>query len=118
MRLETIYSGARTLLVVACLTAGVTIAQNANTGEIKGTVQDATRALVQGATVTITNLETGVSVTTTTNAAGIFDSPSVPTGSYTIKFSKTGFKDLVRERVTVRLQTVTVDATLGGRQCL
>ncbi len=113
MRLGTVCNYVRTcLLLVASLTASLAVGQNANTGEIKGAVQDATGALVEGVTVNISNVDTGVSIVSTTNSSGIYDAPSVPTGSYSITFSKAGFKDLVRKGVTLQIQTIAIDATL------
>ncbi len=113
MRPGTVCNYVRTcLLLVASLTASLALGQNANTGEIKGTVQDATGAVVEGVQVAITNVDTGVSIASTTNSAGIYDAPSVPTGPYTITFSKAGFKDFVRKGVTLQIQTIAVDATL------
>jgi hypothetical protein len=54
---------------VATLTASLALGQNANTGEIKGTVQDAMGAVVEGVKVAITNVDTGVSIVSTTNSA-------------------------------------------------
>jgi hypothetical protein len=50
-------------------------------GEIKGTVTDNSGAVVPGVKVTITNLQTGITTVTTSNSAGIYDAPSVPTGA-------------------------------------
>ncbi len=100
------------LLLAAVLTGTLAAGQNANTGEIKGTATDSTGAVVSGVTVTITNVDTGVSIVSTTNAAGIYDVPSVPTGSYTVAFSKAGFKNIVRKGVTLEIQTIAVDGTL------
>lgn len=104
--------GSICILLVATLTAGFVFGQNANTGEIKGTVLDPSGAVVEGVTVTITNVETGGSTVSTTNSAGIYDVPSVPTGPYQVTFTKAGFRDLVRKGVTVQLLTVAIDATL------
>jgi outer membrane receptor protein involved in Fe transport len=100
------------VLLIGCLTTTFAFGQNANTGEIKGTVQDATGAVVGGVKVTIANLSTGVSIVSATNSDGIYDAPSVPTGLYTITFSKAGFKDFVRKGVTLEIQTIAVDGTL------
>jgi len=100
------------LLMLVILIGGFAFGQNANTGEIKGTVVDSTGAVVGGVNVTITNADTGVSTVTTTNSSGIYDVPSIPTGPYAITFSKAGFKDLVRKGVTLQIQTIAVDATL------
>ena len=100
------------LLALVTLIGGFAFGQNANTGEIKGTVVDSTGAVVGGVNVTITNADTGVSTVTTTNSSGIYEVPSIPTGPYAITFSKAGFKDLVRKGVTLQIQTIAVDATL------
>src|SRR5260221_2157788 len=89
------------LLMLVTLIGGFAFGQTANTGEIKGTVTDSTGAVVDKVTVTIVNTETGVSTVTTTNSSGIYDVPSVPTGSYSITFSKSGFKDFVRKGLTL-----------------
>ena len=99
------------LSVVVAL-AQLAVAQNANTGEIKGTVQDSSNAVVADAKVTITNTATGVTTISVTNSDGIYDAPSVPIGPYTITFSKPGFKEFVRQGVTLQIQTIAIDATL------
>src|SRR5882724_9113953 len=113
MRLGNIrHVGRICVLLAATLTTALSFGQNSNTGEIKGTVQDSSGAVVSAATVTITNVETGARIATATNSAGIYDAPSVPTGSYTIIFSKSVFKDLVHKGVVLQVQTITIDATL------
>ncbi len=100
------------LLLVATLTTCFAFGQNANTGEIKGTVSDSTGAVVAGVTVTITSVQTGVAKVATTNSAGIYDVPSVPVGEYRITFSKSGFKTFVRQGLTLQIQTLGIDAIL------
>ena len=113
MRFEMIRRFARMgVVLAAALTASLAFGQNANTGEIKGTALDSTGAVVEGVQVRITNVETGVTIVTTTNSAGIYDAPSVPTGSYSVSFSKAGFRDFVRKGVILQIQTVSVDAIL------
>src|SRR6266851_9797235 len=85
------------LLLLITLTGSIALAQNANTGEIKGTVTDNSGAVLPGVKVTITNVQTGVATVATTNSAGIYDAPSVPIGDYKITFTKEGFRDLVRQ---------------------
>ncbi len=97
-----------TLLLVAPFLQG----QNSNTGEIKGTITDTSNAVVPGATVTIMNVGTGVKTVTATNTDGIYDVPFVPTGEYTITFTKPGFRDDVRKGVTLHLQTIAINASL------
>ena len=112
MRFESRHFGRIGCLLAAVLSAGLAFGQNANTGEIRGTVQDASGAFVQGVKVSITNVETGVNIVSATNSDGLYDVPSVPTGLYTVTFSKDGFKNFVRKGVTLEIQTIAVDGTL------
>ena len=88
------------------------IAQNANTGEIKGGVTDPAGALVSDVAVTVTNIQTNVVITTKTNESGLYDVPFLVPGSYRIKFSKQGFRDLVREGIVLQIETIQVSITL------
>jgi hypothetical protein len=113
MRLEMLRRGGFLLLALAeAIMAPVVKAQNANSGEIRGTVTDASGAVIEGAQISISNVDTGVSIVLTSNGAGIYDAPSVPTGNYTITFSKDGFHELVREGVEVQVQTMSMDVVL------
>src|SRR5450432_2169118 len=89
------------LLSVMLLMTQFALGQNANTGEIKGTATDSTGAVVSGVTVTITNVQTGVNTVVTTNGEGIYDVPAVTVGRYKVTFSKTGFRNLVRDGITL-----------------
>jgi hypothetical protein len=88
------------------------LSQNTNTGEIRGTVTDASGAVVPGVTVTLTNIDTGVTVDFTTNGAGIYDTVSTPPGNYNITFSKEGFKKVVKGPIVLRVAVITEDAVL------
>jgi hypothetical protein len=77
----------RALAVAGCMTA-VLFAQSTNSGDFRGTVTDPTGAVVPGATVTVTNVETGVTKDYTTNADGLYDTFSILPGHYRIVFSK------------------------------
>ena len=112
MRRKRVRRSGLVALLALTLAAASAFGQNANTGEIKGTVTDPSGAVVAGCTVTITDVQTAVNTVTTTNSAGIYDSPSLPIGLYRIAFSKAGFKSFVREGITLQIQTIAVDATL------
>jgi len=86
--------------------------QNANTGEVKGLLTDTSGAVLADVAITITNVQTGIVTNTKTNANGLFDAPSIPTGEYTITFSKAGFKELVRKGLFIESGTTAVDTTL------
>jgi len=88
------------------------LAQSTNSGDIRGTVSDTTGALIPGVTVTVTNVDTGVTHVFTTNDSGLYDTNSIVTGSYSVTFSKDGFSKLVRGPVSVDVGFMTLDAAL------
>jgi hypothetical protein len=84
------------------------------TGQISGTVTDATKAPVQGATVTIVNADTGVTVFKgTTNTSGIYRAANVPVGRYNISVETPGFKRYDVSGVNIAIdQKASIDAVL------
>ncbi len=84
-----------------------------NSGAVRGEVRDSTGAKVKDATVTLTNLDTKIARTATTNDAGIYQFSAVDPGDYKIVVAGTGFKTFEVEKTSVELAaTATVDATL------
>src|SRR5579884_1273079 len=78
-----IRASARALaLVMGIWWAGAGLAQNTNSGEIRGTVTDPSGAVVPDAKVTVLNVDTGVSIDYYTNAAGLYDTVSILPGRY------------------------------------
>jgi hypothetical protein len=100
------------LLLVAGST-GILLSQNANTGEIRGIVTDQSGAVVPGVAVTFTNVLTGVTTRTTTNASGLYDAPTLMSGTYSTTFSKIGFRTFTRRGITLGVQVVELNATLS-----
>jgi len=92
--------------------AHVGFAQNTNSGDIRGTVTDASGAVMQGISVTVTNNDTGVINKFVTNSNGLYDTNSILPGNYTIEFGKAGFATLKRGPIPLQVGIVTVDATL------
>ena len=60
---------------------------------ISGTVTDPSGAVVAGATVTATNVDTGVVTTQPTNAQGFYSFQSLAVGKYRIDVAQSGFKN-------------------------
>ena len=77
------------LLLLGCVHASL-FAQS-DSAQIVGSVFDSSGAVLAGATVTITNTDTGVSRSATTGSSGEFTFPSVPRGSYTATATSIGF---------------------------
>ncbi|MFL6255804.1 MAG: carboxypeptidase regulatory-like domain-containing protein [Pyrinomonadaceae bacterium] len=61
---------------------------------IVGSVEDPSGAVVSGADVTVRNDATGQSYTTHTNDTGIFRTPELAPGNYTVTVSLAGFKQM------------------------
>ena len=79
-----------------------TLAQDAR-GTISGTVVDASKSLVPGASVTATNIAMGTSMSAVTNQDGFFQIPYLIPGAYKVTVELAGFKKWVRETVDVRV---------------
>lgn len=108
-RLKFVLAG---LLLAASLGSQIVRAQNVNGGEIRGTVTDASGAVMPGVIVSIRNTDTGVAHQYTTNAAGIYNAQGLTPGPYSITFTQEGFNSLLREGINLRVQILTLDAQL------
>src|SRR6266700_2436980 len=104
----------RCLIVMSLLVclSGFGFGQNTNSGDVRGTVTDTSGAAISGATVTVTNNDTGVVTKFVTNNEGLYDTNSILPGNYTISFSKEGFGTLKRGPIPLQVGIVTVDASL------
>jgi hypothetical protein len=88
------------------------LAQNRNTGEIRGTITDSSGARAAGARVVVTNTDTGITTTLVAGEGGSYDAPLLEPGPYSIEFSKEGFKKFVRQGITLHVEVIAVDAVL------
>jgi hypothetical protein len=96
------------LLLVLCPSgfAGVT-------ASISGTVTDASGATVAGATVTATNVDTGITASQPSNAQGFYSFQSLALGKYTVEVEKTGFKAYRQTGLVLDVNSaLVVDVTL------
>ena len=109
-------------------------------GRILGAVTDQTGGVIAGATVTVLDVDRGISRTLTTDDAGEYNAPNLVPGKYTVRAEAKGFKTVERQNVILEVgkeprvdlslqpgeqtQTVTVtesiplvettNATMGG----
>ncbi len=98
--------GLSVMLCTAFLaTASIARAQEI-TGEIAGTITDPSGAAVPNASVTATDLLTGVAWPTKTNSAGLYDFPRLAIGQYSLKVSAAGFKTAVRGAFTLQMNQI------------
>ena len=92
---------------------GLPMPAQVETARIIGTVKDPTGALIPAASITITNVETNISTSTTTHADGSYESVPLRIGSYRVSAGSSGFKHMVREGIVLQIQqTAVVDFTL------
>jgi hypothetical protein len=81
--------------------------------EVLGTVRDASGSIVSGATVTLTNLDTGILSQAATDASGDYDFFNVKVGRYSLTVEKTGFAKFTTPDVRVDVNArQRVDAAL------
>src|SRR5271154_5130766 len=101
------------VLTAACLLPAKALAQGETTSAIVGEVRDTTDAMVAGATVTVTDRETGLKRSAQTDAAGRFNFPQLKPGTYSVRVVAPGFDPRQNDNVISGLgQKQTVDFTL------
>src|SRR5437764_3413666 len=79
-------------------------------GSLVGNVTDTSGAVLPGVTVTITEVNTNISYSTTTNESGYYTFSNLKDGTYRVTSELSGFKRIVRNGVVVPVNaTVRVD---------
>jgi hypothetical protein len=77
-------------------------------GGIQGTIADQTHGILPGVAVTVTNLDTGVARSATTNESGLYRVLSLEPGRYKVVAELSGFRSATQTDVVV-----SVGATVG-----
>ena len=99
--------GFAVLATVACMRVAAGQSVDA---VIKGLVTDQTGAIRPGATVTVTNVETGLVRSAKTDGSGFYWMPPAPAGVYTVTAELAGFRPQIRVRQMLHVgTTVTID---------
>src|SRR5262249_15487317 len=101
-----------TALSLFALLAALLSAQDYR-GRIQGVVRDSSSAVVAGATVTLHNVNTGISTVRKTGEIGHYIFDLVEPGSYRITVEAAGFTRFVQENIPLASHgDITVDAML------
>jgi len=88
-----------------------------NLGRIMGTVTDQSGGVVAGATVTVIDVDRGITRTLTTDDAGEYSAPNLTPGGYTVRAEAKGFRRIERQSVDVGVgKEVRVDLTVQPGQ--
>ena len=106
------------LCVAALLlaTASIAAAQEFR-ATVRGQVLDSSKGALPGATVSITNTETGEVATATTNTEGNYTLPFLRPGQYTLTVELSGFQKHTRSGMTLAVNetaTINVALAVGG----
>ena len=90
---------ARSVSVLLCvlLLVSVGLFGQAESGTVSGTITDNTGAVVPGATVTMTSVNTGQTRSTVTGSAGEYAIPSLRPDTYGITVEREGFQKYSRK---------------------
>ena len=103
-------------LLAISLMSLTALGQQQTTGNLNLTVTDPSSAVVAGATVTITNMQTGASRAGETNSSGIVDLQTLTPGNYTVTVEAKGFKKSVSHDIIISVSqttTVTIPLEIG-----
>src|SRR3954468_12861731 len=105
------------LIPLLMFMAGIMRAQTAEQGAVLGVVTDQSGAVVPGAKVTVTNLDTGFKKAASTGATGNFEILARPIGPYSVEVSMNGFKSWRMDRLVLEIgqrSRVSPVLQLGG----
>ena len=102
------------LAVAGCLALfSAPLFSQGSAGRILGSVTDQSGGVIAGATVTVTDVQRGVTRTLTTDQAGEYVAPDLVPGTYTVRAVASGFKTAERAGLLLEVrQDIRVDLVL------
>jgi len=113
-RIKVSVFGALSIILVASLSPIPATGQGTDTALLRGTVMDASKGIVPGATVTMTNNGTKISQKTITDGMGRYIFNALPPASFTATVEMQGFKTLIQPNIVLRVgQQSDLDFTLA-----
>jgi hypothetical protein len=104
-------------LLFLSLLGAVAYGQTANTGAIAGTITDSSKAVVEGASVKVTDVATGESRTVLSSANGAYIVSLLSPGTYRLQVTKSGFKMTASSDIPVHVTetaVVNLQLTVGA----
>src|SRR5437870_11804365 len=100
------------LIVLIMLTSGALVRADV-TGSILGVVHDRTQAVVAGARIVATNVQTNFKKDTTSAADGSYRILALPAGNYTLTASAPGFQQFITTDIDLKVNDqLRIDVTL------
>ena len=107
----------RLACVVVLVLSGLNVIAQQITGSIRGTVVDASGAVVQGASISAKQTETGLTRIAMTDRTGAYVLLELPVGHYQLQVEAKGFQRYVQQGITLNVNataTVPVRLVPGG----
>ena len=98
--------------VVLVMIMAVGASAQSTTGTVTGLVQDAGGGMVATASVELTNTDTGIKNTSTTNETGAYSFALVPPGPYRLMVTVAGFRSFSQDFTLQVNQTARIDVKL------
>lgn len=100
-------------IVLVCLLAAPAAWAQVTTGQIGGTINDASGAVVPNAKITVTNPATGLTRSSQSNETGNFALTLLPPGQYDLRVEAQGFAALEQKNISLLVgQSLTLTLTL------
>lgn len=114
----------RNLITFVCVvgillasTTGRVFAQAVANSQITGTVSDSQGAMIPGANITATQVETGNSRTATSSPEGVYTLPGLPAGPYTLQVTAPGFATRMEKGINLHVgNSVAINVQLTAGQ--
>jgi hypothetical protein len=104
--------------ITAILALSLLAAAQIQNGQFTGLVVDPTDAVIPQAKITVTNLETGLTVTVLTNESGNYTARELPVGTYRIAAEARGFGTAIKTELTLNagtIQRVDFNLVIGSK---
>jgi Carboxypeptidase regulatory-like domain len=102
------------IAVFAFVLFALALASASITGSISGVVTDKSGAVISGASVTATDILTGVQATQKTDAKGFYNLPTLAVGTYNLEIKQVGFKTYLQTGLVIDANSaLRVDASLA-----
>ena len=88
-----------------------------SSADLTGTVSDPSKSPIRGASVTATNIATGLARNGATDANGVYRIPLLPPGEYEVKIEVNGFSTQIKKGITLtvgQILTLNFEISSGG----
>ena len=101
------------VFAVVILFAAKPVFAQESPGSVTGKVRDSNQSIISGASVMLTNVAMGTTVSMTTNESGVYNALYLIPGTYQITVEQTGFKKYVRDGLVLRVNdSIEIDVVL------